>query len=445
MSSSEASNGDRTSPLMAGQLWKRSDHLKLWKPRHFYFGSMRVADGTFAPVLIYKEKETDEKARGHISLDGSVGLLPSGEEHPTLTCFYIHGPKKRYVLGAESLADAQAWVAAILTTVRASITAGMRSPISRLSQADSSTSEGAYTEPDMWEAYQRARLTCELQTPDTSTAIVPQGETSFAAANEADECLKETQSQLAKARRHSVEVRRFTLKAMAGALFVAVDAPVAGLIAACTVAQHTFRKRNQLKSTAQQLQVKQSDQRDERDLLASNLISTGRALEAKVKEQEQRIAELMRESEVKDQMLVEAHEELEEVRAELANARQLAAAGDERVAQLESRVAAADERHLDSEAKIDMILQQCRDQGDKIEKLQETVQSETARRAAVEAELRSLEAQSESMKKQLDEADSLLLRPFEMWGTAPPKPGKGADQSSVSFSSVEKEPLSGAD
>eukprot|EP00976_Prorocentrum_cordatum_P006973 139449-Prorocentrum_minimum.AAC.8 len=149
MASSDAgsNNGERGHPLMVGQLWKRSDHLKLWKPRHFYFGSLRAADGTFAPVLVYKEKEADERPKGHIALDGSVGLLPTGEEHPTLCCFYINGPKKKYVLGAENIAEAQAWVAAILTTVRASIAAGTihRAPHPNSRDGSSTCSEGAFT------------------------------------------------------------------------------------------------------------------------------------------------------------------------------------------------------------------------------------------------------------------------------------------------------------
>jgi len=89
--SGEVPSEGRVAPQveMRGQLWKRSDILKQWKPRYFFFGSMRTGQGTLIPVLVYKHRESDKHARGHILFDGSVGLLPRGEAHPTYMCFCI--------------------------------------------------------------------------------------------------------------------------------------------------------------------------------------------------------------------------------------------------------------------------------------------------------------------------------------------------------------------
>lgn len=61
-----------------------------------------------------------------------------------------------------------------------------------------------------------------------------------------DKSVKETQQQLAKARMHPAEERRFTPLALVGALVIALDAPLAGLFAAFSIGHQHFRKTNKV-------------------------------------------------------------------------------------------------------------------------------------------------------------------------------------------------------
>mmetsp|Transcript_33187 Transcript_33187/g.55640 ORF Transcript_33187/g.55640 Transcript_33187/m.55640 type:complete len:428 (+) Transcript_33187:100-1383(+) len=382
--SGEVPSEGRVAPQveMRGQLWKRSDILKQWKPRYFFFGSMRTGQGTLIPVLVYKQRESDKQARGHIPLNGSVGLLPRGEAHPTYTCFYINVQKKSYVLGAENLADAQAWVAAILSTVRASIA------------ADTGLSRSCLAGSEQQQAGTSVSHSAEVQ--EAALTV-----TTLATASGADKPEKETQRQLAKARMHSAEVRGFTPLALAGALVIALDAPLAGLFAAFSIGHQYFRTTNKVRPSTSTLHTQELNDSNERDQHEPVATTSGNTLEEKCSQQEKRIRELLGESELKEQMLVECRDELEAVRQELNAATQARRTSTQRIEQLEGHVSTMDEKFSDTEAKIGT--------------LQATVQSETERRASAETKLRAIEGKSESLKQQLDAAEASLLRPFDMW------------------------------
>ncbi|KAK3238742.1 hypothetical protein CYMTET_51276 [Cymbomonas tetramitiformis] len=106
-------------------LFKKSATLKKWNRRWFCLARQ---DDT--PVLRYKQEAQDRHDKGVIRLTGSVGFGSAITSHPEWTSFYVDDGTRRTLLAAESEAEAQAWVNAILCELRSAIPPSLPQPTS---------------------------------------------------------------------------------------------------------------------------------------------------------------------------------------------------------------------------------------------------------------------------------------------------------------------------
>lgn len=110
--------GDALSPPSAtqeapqGTLYKQSRWTKGWATRHFEL-DLDVGKLQF-------RAQADGEVLGYVPIEDitAVGVLPSPEDRPLWTVFYVHAAKAKWQLAAESRDEAQQWIDALVSQMR---------------------------------------------------------------------------------------------------------------------------------------------------------------------------------------------------------------------------------------------------------------------------------------------------------------------------------------